>query len=419
MQGLHIWIFLIENLFEKMTNKIALVTCYFQPNYGSQLQAFATQEVFDKLGLPNETIKFEGIKEEINKAKYRYFLSRILDANTVRDKMATVRKVIAARRNPEYARNLAVRRAMFENFAATQFHLSKQYNSKAEITQSAHEYVAFVVGSDQLWLPSNIYADYYTLNFVPDDIKKIALATSFGISELPEKYGLLARKFLQRIDFVSVRETSGQKLVKQWADREVPVVCDPTILFTAEEWKNALDAEESGVRFANGEKYIFVYFLGNNPWERELVNQVRKVTGLKIVQIAHSDEYVKSDEGFADYTPYNVGPKEFVELIRDAECVFTDSFHCSVFSMLNHKRFYTFPRYSQDGSVSTNGRLYSLLSLVHQESRLVRKQDVTSWTVKELIAKQPDYSTIDKEIGQLRDFTWNWLKEALKDSGIL
>ena len=35
------------------TKKLALVTCYFQPNYGSQLQAFATQLLFDKMNVPN------------------------------------------------------------------------------------------------------------------------------------------------------------------------------------------------------------------------------------------------------------------------------------------------------------------------------------------------------------------------------
>ena len=399
--------------------KIALVTVYYQPNLGSQLQAFATQAALDKLGIENETIMIDGLRHEINKAKYKYFLSRIFDINTIKDKMATVRKVVASKRNPKYAKNLTIRNGMFKDFSTTKFHLSRRYNSKSEITQHAHEYSAFLVGSDQLWLPSNISADYFTLNFVPDDIKKIALATSFGVSELPKKYGLKARKFLQRIEYVSVREVSGQKLVKQWAERDVPVVCDPTILFDAEEWGRVIQATGNGNRFANKEKYIFVYYLGNNPWEREVVKRVSQETGLKIVQLAHSEEYIKSDVGFADFTPYNVGPKEFVELIRDAEYVFTDSFHCSVFSMLNHKRFYTFPRYSQDGAVSTNGRLYSLLSLVHQESRLVRKQDVVSWNVKEQIEKQPDYGTIDKELGQLRNFTWNWLTDSLKDSGVL
>lgn len=401
------------------TKPIALVTCYFQPNFGSQLQAFATQEAFDKIGLLNETIKFDGIRGEINKAKYKYFLSRVFDINTVKDKMATVRKVIATKQNPEYAKNLGIRKHMFADFAANKFHLSKQYNSKAEIGEDAHRYSAFLVGSDQLWLPSNIAADYYTLNFVPDDVKKIALATSFGISSLPRKYGMIAASFLKRMNYVSVRETSGQALVKKWAGRDVPVVCDPTILFTAEEWNKAIEAVDSGTRFSKGEKYIFVYFLGNNPWERELVRSFRAETELKIVQLAHSDEYIKSDEGFADITPYNVGPKEFVELVRDAEYVFTDSFHCSVFSMLYHKNFFTFPRYSKDGTVSTNGRLYSLLSLVHQESRLVRKKDSFMWVAKEQKDVAPDYEVIDKELERLRQFTWDWIKNALKECEVL
>ena len=397
--------------------KIALVTCYFQPNYGSQLQAFATQEAFVKLGLEHETIMIDGLLPEINKAKYKYFLSKILDVNTVKDKMATVRKLLAKKRNPEYARNLEVRYGMFRDFASNMFTLSRRYDSKAQLGERAHDYAAFVVGSDQLWLPSNIAADYYTLNFVPDDVCKIALATSFGISVLPEKYGRKAGEFLNRIDYVSVRETSGQKLVKQWADRDVPVVCDPTIMFDAEEWKKAIGADGDGKRFANGEKYLFVYFLGNNPWEREIVKRVRKETGLKIVQIAHSDEYVKSDEGFADFTPYNVGPREFVELIRDAEYVFTDSFHCSVFSMLNSKRFFTFPRYSNDGPASTNGRLYSLLSLVKQEKRMVRKSDV--FNVADRLKEEVDYKVVHGELDKLRQFTWNWLEKALKERNIL
>lgn len=399
--------------------KIALVTCYFQANYGSQLQAYATQMAMDKLGVDNETIMFDGLRSEINKAKYRYFLSRIFDINTVKDKLATVRKIVAIKKNKEYAKNVSIRKGMFEDFASSMFSLSRQFNCKEEITEAAHEYSAFLVGSDQLWLPSNIAADYYTLNMVPNNVPKIALATSFGISQLPRKYGLIAGKFLRRFDFISVRETSGKKLVKQWANRDVPVVCDPTILFTAEEWRTALKTEEFGNPFANEEKYIFLYFLGNNSWEREVVKKVQEETKLKIVQIAHSDEYIKSDEGFADYTPYNVGPKEFVELIRDAEYVFTDSFHCTVFSMLNHKRFFTFPRYSQDGTVSTNGRLYSLLSLVHQEGRLVNKEGARVWNVKKGIATEPDYDTIDMELGKLRSFTWNWLTEALKSCKIL
>lgn len=395
-----------------MTNKkkLALVTCYFQPNYGSQLQAYATQLLFDKLGVENETICIDGIQGEINKAKYKYFLSRIWDINTVKDKWATVKKAVAAKtKGDEYKQNMAMRRKMFYDFSHTMFNISKVYHSKAEITSLAHNYCGFVVGSDQLWLPSNIEGDYYSLNFVPTDVPKIALSTSFGISQLPKAQAAKAAKFLKRIDFISVRETSGQKLVKQLANRNVPVVCDPTILFTAEEWGCITKKD----RFYE-EPYIFCYFLGNNPEQREFVKRVKEETGFKIVQLQHCDEYIKSDVCFPDYAPYNVGPAEFVQLIRDAEYVFTDSFHASVFSLLHKKKFFTFRRYNNDSVVSTNGRLYSLLSLVGQENRLLKGNE----NVKVTLGMPIDYDKVHAKLAELRDFTKSYVKEALTKSGI-
>lgn len=170
-----------------MTKKIALVTCYFQPNYGSQLQAYATQKAFDKLGLDNETINIEGIQPQINKRKMKYFLSKIFDKHTVLDKMAMVRKVIAKKRVPGLAELLAQRTRKFKEFEEM-FTVSERYDSIASIGEvSQQKYLAFVVGSDQLWLPSNITADYYTLNFVPNNICTIALSTSLGVSALPKK----------------------------------------------------------------------------------------------------------------------------------------------------------------------------------------------------------------------------------------
>jgi len=394
-----------------MTNKkIALVTCYFQPNYGSQLQAYATQMAMDRLGVENETIRIDGLRGEINKAKYRYFLSRIWDINTVKDKFATVKRVWALKTmGEEYRKNMKMRTTMFKDFADTMFHLSRRYGSKAELCAAAHEYAAFLVGSDQLWLPSNIEADYYTLNFVPTDVPKIALATSFGISKLPTRQARKAQKFLKRIYSLSVREQSGQRIVKELTGRDVSVVCDPTILFTAEEWADVTSKE----RFVK-EPYLFCYFLGNNPEQREFVKRVKAETGYKIVQLQHCDEYIKSDEGFADYAPYNVGPIEFIRLVRDAEYVFTDSFHCTVFSLLHKKRFFTFRRYHSDSVVSTNGRLYSLLSLVGLENRLKNGSE----DVSQCIGENIDFVPVHQKLSELRQFTWQFIEDALTQANI-
>lgn len=393
-----------------MKNIIALVTCYFQPNYGSQLQAFATQMAFDKLGLENETICIDGLKHKINRAKYKYFLSRLFVPQTVKDKFRTIQMIWNRKTNKEYDANISIRWGMFADFSDKMFHISKKYNSKSEIIEDAYSYSAFVVGSDQLWLPSNIAADYYTLNWVPDNICKLSLATSFGVSHLPHKQARMAAKFLNRIDYVSVREESGKKLVKEIANRDVPVVCDPTLMFTARDW-NKITSKE---RFYS-EKYIFCYFLGNNPEQRTFVKKIARKVGCKIVDMQHCEEFIKSDVGFADYSPYNVGPKEFVQLIRDAEYVFTDSFHCCVFSILYSKKFFVFRRFNNEGLASTNSRIYSLMSLAHIENRLLRATE----NVDECIDMDIDYTQVHSYIDNLRQFTWNWLTDALKEKNIL
>ena len=351
----------------------------------------------------------DGLKGEINKAKYKYFLSKIFDVNTIKDKWATVKKVIAKKSNHTYASHLVERYNMFDTFAQHEFHLSKRYESFAELNKAAHDYLMFVVGSDQLWLPSNIAANYYTLNFVPRDVPKMALATSFGISQLPTAQAKLAKEFLPRINYCSVREVSGQKLINNLIGRDVPVVCDPTILFTAEEWGEGISKE----RFVK-EKYLLCYFLGNNPIQREFVKKVKALTGYKIVQLQHCDEFIASDENFPDEAPYNVGPKEFFRLIRDAEYVFTDSFHCSVFSMLHAKKFFTFRRYNNDSIVSTNGRIYSLLSLVGEEKRLLKGDEDPNGVLQLDI----DYGKVHEKLAELRQFTKNFVFDALNKSGI-
>lgn len=231
-------------------------------------------------------------------------------------------------------------------------------------------YSSVLVGSDQLWLPGNIAADYYTLNFVPETVNSIAYATSFGQSSLPKNSAKKAEVFLKKIKHIGVREESGQKLVKEIANRDVPVVCDPTLLFTGDEWM-AIQQKEPIIKG----KYILCYFLGNNPPHREFAKRLKEVTGCKIIALTHLDEFVKSDEGYADETPYDIDPADFLNLIRNAEYVCTDSFHCSVFSILYKRQFFTFRRYNRNTKQSTNSRLDTLFHMAGITGRLLTGEE--------------------------------------------
>ena len=392
-----------------MKNKVGIVSCYFQPNYGSQLQAYATQKILDDLGVKNETICIDGLKKEIDSAKYKYFLSKLSDINTIKDKLGTLKHMLQLKlKKNGFGKNVAVRNEMFKNFENEIFKLSKRYKSIAELGQSCNNYGAVLVGSDQLWLPSNIEADYYTLNFVPKEVPKIAFATSFGVSSLPKKQAQKASSFLKRIEYLSTREISGQSIIKDLTNKEVPIVCDPTLLFTEEEWLSI----QNPVRIIK-EKYIFCYFLGNNPKQRSFVKELKKKTGFKIVQLQHLDEYIQSDDNFPDYAPYDVGPREYLNLIRHAEYVCADSFHGTVFSILHKKPFFTFSRYKVNSSVSTNTRLNSILSLLNLEDRFISGEE----KIDDCLNKKINYEKVPKKLAEFRQFSKTFLINSLKSSG--
>lgn len=368
------------------------------------LQAYATQRILELWEIPNETICIDGFAGEIKDAKMKYFKSRMFSPDVIKDKWGFVKLALTKKFNKELAKNISVRDAKFKAFSEKTFTLSKQYASKDELGSSSSDYSAFLVGSDQLWLPSNIAADYYTLNFVQNDVRKIAYATSFGVSTLPEEQGNLAKSFLADIDYLSVREKSGQTLIRNLTGLEAEVVCDPTLLLTAEEWM-AIQKKE---RFIE-EPYIFCYFLGSNQFARQCADQLRKKTGLKIVALQHLDAYVKKDNGFADIAPYDVDPADFVNLIRNAEYICTDSFHGTVFSIINQKQFFSFRRFLENTTMSTNSRLDSILEAVGQKNRIVTSQAEFDEAQNQKI----DYSDVGEKLTAFRASSMEFLKNAL------
>lgn len=390
--------------------KIAIASCYFHHNYGSMLQALATQMVLDKLGYSNETIDISGFKREILLAKILYFFKASLTSDIFFEKIGMVKNRIKRRISKgDYARNVFLRDSKFDEFYKKHFRLSSVYNSKQQLGEKCKEkYSAVLVGSDQLWLPGNIAADYYTLTFVPESVNSISYATSFGQAELPKTSAQKAKKFLKNIRHVSVREEAGQKIVEKVANRKVPVVCDPTLLFDGDEWLIIQNIPP----IVSG-KYILCYFLGNNSIHRDFAIRLRKETGYKIVALIHLDEFIKGDEKYADETPYDVNPADFLNLIRNAEYVCTDSFHCSVFSILYKRNFFTFHRYHGDTKQSTNSRMDTLFNMVGIKDRLLAGNE----EITECLKIYTDYNIVDKKIDNVRKKSYEYLRTALEDQG--
>ena len=87
----------------------------------------------------------------------------------------------------------------------------------------------------------------------------------------------------------------------------------------------------------------------------------------------------------------------------------TDSFHGSVFSILNHKQFITCNRFEDGDKASRNSRIDSLCSLLGLSERRYQG-DITSRMMMPI-----DYVAVDERLMQLRNNSWKYLESSLND----
>ena len=382
--------------------KVALAINYDYHDYGGMLQAFATQRFLEKQGIESDAINFDNVKGDISRRKWKYFLSNMMDISIVKEKSRLIEKKIRQKTNARLKAQMAERDNAFDKFCTSHFKVSRPFDSWDDMAKASQkEYDAVIVGSDQLWLPSNVMADYYTLNWVPEKVKKIAYATSFGIGNIPQKYKEMYRQYLSRIDYLSARETSGQEIISELTDRSVPLVNDPALLLDANGWDEVIKDKP-----IINDKYIFCYFMGDNPEQRDFVKRLAKEKGLKIVALLHLDQFIETDEHYADYNPWNISPDDFVNLVKYAEYVCTDSFHGTVFSIIYSRNFFTFKRFNKKASLSTNTRITSLLTRIGLMDRLVENLDKRPDNIN-------DWRKIQECVSEFRNASGSWLIESI------
>ena len=144
----------------------------------------------------------------------------------------------------------------------------------------------------------------------------------------------------------------------------MPVLMDPVFAFDKEEWNELVPTES-----IYDEPYIFCYLLGSNISYRETVKKFAREKGVKIVFMKFLDQYVEYDENFGDIAPFDVDPNKFLNILRGAEYVFTDSFHGCAFSIIMQKRFVVFNRYDEGSIVSKNSRIDTVCGNLGLNSR--------------------------------------------------
>lgn len=324
--------------------KIGILTFHWATNYGAILQCYALQSYLEALG---HTVKVINYKPRQNDDSiYAFFRFR---------KFLRLKSYIESRKK-ESALNL---------FRDKKLNQTKRLYSYTEMSETLTDFDAIISGSDQVLNPSfllhgeghNIESPTYFLGF-KFGAKKIGYALSFGCVSYPPKELVVASKYINGFDSISVREKSGVDIVTSMGRKDAVVVPDPTFL-TDSNFYHQL-AEESSLKY--NQPYIYSFFIRNISERKPAIN----------VQFPNCKVLWNNDDG-----TYSM--QDWLSKIRYAEFVVTDSFHCMVMCLKFHRPFNVVTE--KVGNVGMNDRFYTLLGKMQLEKFIINKNEINKLSI--------------------------------------
>lgn len=380
-------------------DKIAILTLFYKNyNYGGVLQGYALTQVLNSLGYSSEIIAYDNglnqnpIYKNLKEQCCQYSLSEAI-TKVIEKSIEKLTFLIKCQ--------IQGRKQLFERFIERNVTVSQIYNDFT-IKLCVNEYIAFISGSDQVWNPNSI-RKLYLQEFVNDEKLKISYAASISRDKLSSKEAEIIVSCVKRFNAISVREKTAQKILDDFGISSVTVTLDPTLLLNDKQWNTvASDRIEP-------EKYVVCYFFSNSYKYRKQINKFCNDKKLKMLFIPYAKQKFNLSDGIGSGNRMDdIGPAEFLALIRDAEYVFTDSFHGAVFSIIYRKEFVVYER-DKDGGTSKNSRLYDLLDIFKLKNQLINGNvDL----LKKLSVKI-DYKSVKLILENQKKNSIEFLKESL------
>lgn len=319
--------------------RIGIITMHRINNYGSVLQAFALQYIIEKMGFDVQLIDYNYPNI------FQYTRGVALPKNDWKAKVIKSMSWLHPYNRYDYK---------FQDFRNRYFKLSPYYKDFDVIHQKAISYDLYITGSDQVWNPKFTKGDTtFLLDFAEKNANKISYASSFSCTQLGKEYEATYSELLAQYQAISVREWGGVELVKRLTGQQAVITVDPTLLLDDNAWKTVVSK-----RCRYSKNYILLYVLSYSfnpvPYIYDLALYLSRKLNLQIVVLGkhpYLSKY-KNVESILD-----AGPLEFLQLIENAVCVVTSSFHGTAFSV-NYKK----PVYAVVNDKNDDDRISSFLS---------------------------------------------------------
>lgn len=359
--------------------RIGIITLYNNNNnYGGMAQAYALQKYIENLGYECQVINYRSETSTIFGAPTVHFSF----GERVINKIVWILTGWLTQQNKD---NFSIRYSAMEDFRKSIPHTEEYVDD--EVKKCLADFDVFVSGSDQIWKPLVVKGPF-VLDFVPDSKTKISYGASIAQKELPDKYGKFMQQSLRSYKYISVREKNAQEYLTKLLERPVDWVVDPVLLLDASAWKSMAAKRQIESR------YLFCYFLGESRKERKEAIIFAQKKGLKIVTLPHLLGRCRiCDVGFGDIQLYDVGFEKFLSLIKNADYIFTDSFHAVVFSYIFMKNFVVFERVDYGSRENMISRVLNILELMGLKERFI--DEATQQSILDL--GEIDYTSIKSD----------------------
>ena len=365
-------------------------------NFGSALQAWALQTAVQKMGFDALLIDYKYPND--------YYYKHAVQISQVKHsvwKKIRVKKLIHYIKLKLYKRQTQIQR--FQEFWNHNFRMTCSYESLDNLKSKSPNADIYMTGSDQIWNPNTMYGDpAFFLNFGDKQIPRISYAASFGTNEINSIYSPRYADYLSKYTTLGVREKSGRSIIKHLLNRDATLVCDPTFLLTAEDYKHLYFQSRVHINKPYLLAYILDYAYNPYPAIDNVISEVSKMLGLHVVYLLCGNV---NGYKLGSTTVSDAGPNEFVRLFSDAKFVVTSSFHGTAFSLIHRKSFYSIlPAEDKDS------RIASFLKELQLDSRGIKANQTVHLSSDELLI---DYGIVESSIVDYRSKSLEFLRNSL------
>lgn len=345
--------------------KIGILTFHNACNYGAFLQAKALKDKIS--GYPNIEVCIIDYRNQ--NVVNDYSITGIFKSSKgVKVKLLKILRI----------KDIIKRNRIFKEFQEETFQYIS-YDAKKEI-KHLHK---VIVGSDQVWgmhLTGN--DETYFLPFVEPN-KRVSYAASAG--KVDEDFPVeVFRNYLRGFAKISVREYALYIKLHQLGFADKLMLCvDPVFLKSKAEWR-----KYAGEQLLFKKPYLLVFIMGVSKQADYIVNrtiQVGRDNGYEVILLGDQERWYK----YRNVRHYGVAtPKEFINLIGNAKCVFTNSFHATSFSIIFNTPFYI------EMNIENSERLSSLLQVTGLESR-----KMFDGKLKSSYSEKVEWNDVEEKIG--------------------